>query len=43
MRFAGLKDILRSIFNFNLKLAEATLLWRHHGSWRWRWNQKIFL
>jgi len=42
MRFAGLKIVLRSNFNFNLKLAEVTISWRHHVSWRWRWKQKYF-
>jgi hypothetical protein len=32
MRFAGLKMLLRSIFNFNLKLAEVALSWRYHGA-----------
>jgi len=31
-----------SAFNFNLKLLDVTSPWRHHGSRRWRWQQKIF-
>ena len=30
MRFAGLKILSRSIINFNLKLVEVALSWRHH-------------
>jgi hypothetical protein len=36
------KIFKKSFFNFNLKLVEVTLSWRHHGSWRWRWKQKCF-
>ena len=42
MQFACFKNIKRSIFNFNLNLAEVTLSWRHHESWRWRWKQTKF-
>jgi hypothetical protein len=37
-----LKVFLRPVFNFNLKLVEVKLSWRHHESWRWRYQQKYF-
>jgi len=42
MRFAGLKNIQRSILNFILKIFEVALSWRHHDSRIWRWKQEIF-
>jgi hypothetical protein len=37
------KIFLRFIFNSKLRIVEVALSGRHHGSWRWRSQQKIFL
>ena len=42
MRFAGLKFILKSIFNFNLKLVDVASSWRWSTKLKFKMEKNIF-